>query len=388
MAQARSARDLDLDHGHEIVTSFASRVAASLESERFTLVDVGCAGGIEPVWRVFGERLRAVGFDASGAECRRLASEEKNPDIHYVAGFANVPPDHPFARQAEGKPDITRNTWPRTSAAHVTQMRRAGLRQASHAEQIYNNAWMLTEVADPGRPVVVPDVLRGKGFDDVDFLKIDIDGQDFWVLNSFDGQFDAFGVLAARMEVNLTGGPGDTVNTFNNTDRFMRRHDFELVALDRHTYSIAALPAPFAITVPAQTVSGRVIQGEAYYARDLASAEFAERAARTSTDKLLKLAAIFSVWQQPDSAAEILLRFRDRLAPRFDVDKALDELAAQSQAGVETPLDYKSYMALFESDPPEFYPRPSLPPPPPPPITFGRRLREAWLSFRDPNRRR
>lgn len=367
------------------MTLFAARVAASLASERFTLVDVGCAGGIEPAWRVFGERLRAVGFDASGAECRRLASEEKNPDVYYVAGFANVAPDHPFARSSEGKPDITRNAWQRTSAARATDIRRERMRAAPHAEQIYNNAWMLTELADADRPVVVPEVLREKGFTDVDFLKIDIDGPDFRVLNSFDGQFDAFGVLAARMEVNLTGGPGDTVNTFNNTDRFMKRHDFELVALDRHIYSMAALPSPFAITIPAQTVSGRVIQGEAYYVRDLASTDFADRAARSSDEKLLKLAAIFSVWNQPDGAAELLLRFRDRLSARLDIDRALDELAAQSQPGAESPLDYRSYLELFESDSPAFYPKPPAPPPPPPP-PLRRRIREAWMSFRDPNR--
>src|SRR6185312_8270234 len=65
-------------------TSFLKLAAERLKNERFTLVDVGCSGGLEPAWRVFGDRLRAIGFDASASECRRLAAEETNPDVHYV----------------------------------------------------------------------------------------------------------------------------------------------------------------------------------------------------------------------------------------------------------------------------------------------------------------
>ena len=43
---------------------------------------------------------------------------------------------------------------------------------------------------------------------------------------------------------------------------------FELFALDVRNYSIAALPAPFAITSPAQSITGRPYQAEAFYARD------------------------------------------------------------------------------------------------------------------------
>ena len=57
--------------------AFLHLVASSLRQEKFTLVDVGCSGGIEPIWRIFGDRFAAIGFDASVAECRRLEKPRK-----------------------------------------------------------------------------------------------------------------------------------------------------------------------------------------------------------------------------------------------------------------------------------------------------------------------
>ena len=78
---------------------FIRSAAAALKAERFTLVDIGCSGGIDQLWRQFGDRLAGVGFDASASECRRLAAKETNPNILYMAGFVDIPPDHPFAQR-------------------------------------------------------------------------------------------------------------------------------------------------------------------------------------------------------------------------------------------------------------------------------------------------
>jgi hypothetical protein len=366
-----------------MTTAFANLVAASLKSEKFTLIDIGCSGGLEPAWRLFGDRFRAIGFDASVEECRRLAAEEKHPDVHYVAGFVGLQPDHPFAARSKGVAPLTRNVFPRTSARRMMELRQERLKAAALEERLQHNAWQITELADAARPVIVPETLRQLGFDDVDLLKIDIDSYDFVVLHSFDGRFDALSLLAARLEVNLFGGPEDTTHTFHNTDRFMRQRGFDLAALDSRSYSMKALPSRFAITMPAQTETGRVFQADAYYLRDVASVEFAGVAAALSDEKLAKLAAVLSVWRQPDGAAEILLAFRTRLASLLDIDAALDLLAAQAQPGNEQPLSYRNYMARFEADSADFYPRPWTPPPP---ITLKRRIAAALRAFRDPNK--
>ena len=362
-------------------TAFASFVAGSLRLERFTFVDVGCSGGIDPAWRVFGERLRAVAFDASVDECERLSRQEAHPDIKYIAGFVGLPLDHPFRLQIKGRKPISQNPFFRLGAGRMLQINQERLKTASLEEKLLHNVWHMTQLADPAAPVVVPAVLAEMGWSDVDFLKIDIDGPDFEVLTSFDGKFDALNLLAARLEVNLHGGNEDTGHIFYNTDQFMRSRGFELLGLDVRTYSMAALPSPFAITMPAQSVTGRPYQAEAFYARDPAGVDWTELAAAMSPEKMAKLAAIFSIWNQPDSAAEILLRFREKLLDVFDVDVGLELLAGQAQAAATAAMSYKEYITEFEAGAARFYPAPHVPWNPPTPRS---RIDAAIKAFGDP----
>jgi hypothetical protein len=365
--------------------AFIGLIATCLKHENFTLVDVGCSGGIEPIWRLFGQRFAAVGFDASVSECRRLQAEETNPNVHYLAGFVGLPTDHPFAVYSAGKPEISNELFLRTSAVWTRQLQAEALKAATDHERMQRGFWPDTELADPNKPVFVPQALAERGYDTVDFLKIDIDGPDFKVLNSFDGLFEKLGIIGVRLEVNMHGGTGDTMHTFPNTDLFMRRSGYELVSLDSRHYSMRALPARFAITMPAQTVRGRILQAEAFYVRDIAGAEYRQVGAALSNEKILKLAAIFSAWDQPDGAAEILVTYRERLSTTLDIDKALDLLAAQTQYAdgekdeVEI-LSYRDYMAAFAADSPEFYPAPHRHTPKP---KLLQRLRAAWTALDD-----
>ncbi len=363
-------------------TAFAAFVAGNLTHEHFTFVDVGCSGGIDPAWRIFGDRLRVIAFDASVDECERLTAAEDHPGIRYMAGFVGMPPDHPFHAQVSGKPRFVRNALPRTSAGRMAELQNERLKSASLEEKLHHNAWGMTKLADPNKVVVVPTVLRELGGSDVDLLKIDIDGPDFEVLHSFDGQFDSLGLLSARLEVNLNGGPGNWEHTFHNTDRFMRARSFELFALDVRNYSISALPAPFAITSPAQSITGRPYQAEAFYARDPMGPDWRDFGAAMKPEKLAKLAAIFSIWNQPDSAAEILIAMREKLQAVFDVDVGLELLTGQAQSAAAAALPYKAYIAAFEAGAPQFYPAPWIPPAPP---TILRRLRAAYRSLVEPD---
>jgi len=336
---------------------FGRRVAASLQSEQFVLLDIGCAGGIDPMWRVFGANLRVLAVDASVDECKRLGEAETLPGVEYVSGFVGLPPDHPFELRRAGRPESARNPWARLSAAHTAERREAALRLASDREKLRQSIWWLTHTADPSRPLIVPEMLQQRGIANVDFIKIDTDGNDLAILHSFDSVLDRCGVLGAKLEVNFCGSEDDTNRTFHNTDRFMKAQGFELFDLTVRRYSAAALPARYELDFPAQTVSGRVLQGDAIYLRDWAAPYWRDRADRMSDDKLAKLAVLFALFALPDCAAEIVVGFRDRLAGLFDVEAALDALAREAQPGSLDPLSYRDYLAAFDFDSPAFYPR-------------------------------
>jgi len=361
--------------------SFPTFVAGKLRTERFVLLDIGCSGGIDPAWRAFEPKLRALGIDASETECRRLVGLERNPDVSYVAAFAKGSADRPVDLSAGPAAPVIMKMRDRMSFMRTREIRESRLKSASTEEQFRHNAWELTGLADPNRPIVVPDLLAARGWTDVDYLKIDIDGADFEVLQSFAGRFDALGLIAVQLEVNFLGTGEADEHSFHNTDRFLRRAGFDLLRLDVRSCSTRALPARYIWPTPAETVSGRPFQGEAYYARDVLAPHRLAANAGLSAEKLAKLAAVFSAWDVPDAAAELLIGKRQTLAALFDVDAGLDLLAAQTQASRNRPLSYRDYMATFEADSREFY-RPEGP------VPILERLKSAWRGYWHPREKR
>lgn len=349
-------------------SGFSSFVAESGGLDRFTLFDVGCSGGFDPCFRAFGERLSAFGFDPDIEECARLESAETLPGVSYINAFVGPPPDHPFLKRRREDPVKTRHVWFRLSGPQTEALRAQLLKDPTVTERRELNLWRAGRQADPAKPLSLPAFARERKILDVDFIKIDVDGEDFAILNDIAASLAEWGVLGLGLEVSFDGSEGETENSFHNTDRLMRACGFDLVGLTLRRYSLAALPGIFEFDSPAQTRTGRVQLGDAIYLRDLADPRHAALAASLEPGKLLKLAALASLASAPDLAADVLLASRERLEPLFDVAQGLDLLAAETQADGLSRLNYAEYMSAYHEDLPLLYaPRRAVPAPPPAP---------------------
>lgn len=326
-------------------TSFARLVASALEDNHFTLLDIGCRGGIDGAWRVFGKRLRAFAFDPNVSEVNRLTEHEPNPGVVYTPQFVGLPAGDSGAERMRSGDFWARNPWPRLSVARTLEIRTSKTAQVGPKP-----------LADPSDPVSIALFLRERGIDDVDFIKIDVDGADFLILRSLVQTLEDTRVLGIGIEVNFFGSEDPQVHTFHNVDRLMKQNGFELFRLSTRPYSVAALPAPYQQTAPAQTAWGRIYQGDAIYFRDLAAPEQAAWAHSAREYKLAKLAALFSLTGLPDCAAEVLLRFRPILEPVLDVRAGLEALTEQCLPPGMPLITYAEYIAQFESDAARFYP--------------------------------
>ena len=331
-------------------------IASRMGADAFTLIDVGCSGGLDVIWRAFGGNLRAFGFDPSVDECRRLQDAETSPGVRYVPAFVGLPVDDPIVRRRGSRPHFTRNPWYRLSAARTIATQQARMAALTNEQKAVFGRWTETKLADAATPVVLTEFFSENGVDDIDFLKIDIDGADFDILQSLSDTLQQRQVLAASLEVNFIGSDDETEHTFHNTDRFMRAHGFDLFRLSIRSYSKAALPARYTQSIPSASVSGRPYQGDAVYARDLGDPERPDQATAFSALKLAKLCAIYACFGLPDCAAEILLQHRERLDRLLDVDHLLDLLCDEAQTGREQRLRYSEYMEAFDRDDASFYP--------------------------------
>src|SRR5215471_17714135 len=88
-------------------------VAAHLKGAPFTLLDVGCSGGIDAIWRLFRERLRAFCFDQNIAECERLIAAEGLPHVRYFPACVGAPSNHPAVARRGDRAFNERNPWTR-----------------------------------------------------------------------------------------------------------------------------------------------------------------------------------------------------------------------------------------------------------------------------------
>ena len=329
-------------------------VAEISQPGKFLLVDVGCSGGIDRQWRRMGPRLRALGIDPDVGEIERLRGREKNPRISYLNAFAGIAAEHPFAVKRRGKIDRDRDPWTRLSTPRYMEQVYPKASKVTEKEKRSANLWREAQLADPAAAVVIPEYLRRADIGSVDFLKIDVDGKDFDILNSFDRALSDLQVLGVGIEVRFWGSAEETDGTLHNVDRFLKARGFELFNLSTRRYSTAALPSRFNQRAPGATESGRLHQGDALYARDLGSDLYDEWAWSLDAEKILNLAAIFAIFDLTDCAAEVALKFRTELAKVCDVDQVLDRLTGQVERKLSGRSSYVRYVERFAQRPKTF----------------------------------
>ncbi len=391
------------------INAVATYLGDRLMQERFWLVDVGCSGGIDAAWRAFAGQLSAIAIDPNRSEIVRLTAAESNPEVRYFAAFAGLPEGHPVRQLHSQYGGLRRNPWHNMSD-YIVMSRRAGSKMPVPAPvrdlraQEIMEARLLTELdmecfsgapapidltAIEGRSILlsqvnaddsarqfslaqenrwheadlvaddctvnVADLLDALKLDNVDFIKIDVDGADYEVLYSLKQKLNEMNVLGCALEVNFIGSDRPHHHTFHNTDRLMRQAGFGLFGLTVRPYASASLPAPFLLPYPAQTTSGRPMQGDALYLRDFGLKLDSADADNYSWEKIAKLIALFAMFGLPDQAAETALRFRNRLAEWFNVDTVLDLLAAQMQEARGVVRGYSDYLAEYDCEDPWFF---------------------------------
>jgi Flp pilus assembly CpaE family ATPase len=68
---------------------FAKYVASRLTTETFTLLDIGCSGGIAN-WHFLGDKLQAFGFAPNLEEIERLRGAERSINVSYWPIWRNT----------------------------------------------------------------------------------------------------------------------------------------------------------------------------------------------------------------------------------------------------------------------------------------------------------
>lgn len=308
------------------------------------LADVGASGGIDCYWSVFGEDLRAAGFDPLIKEVERLNSQHVDGNqrfFPYLVGHkhsSDVPPRPVVSNPA--------SIFERTSAARVQAITRR-----NYAQDYYDQ----TGDGSSAQEMIELDefLLRTQPMD-VDFLKIDTDGSDYQVLLGARELLQSCPVMGVAVECQFHGPVNDQANTFSNIDRLLRQLGFSLFDMEVYRYSRAVLAKPFVYRIPAQTTTGQVLWADALYFRDAGVGNYeAMHSVPLSQQKILKLACFFEIFGLEDCSAELLLKYRGTLADLINVEACLDLITPQLDG---QRISYHHYVDRFEREPYSFFP--------------------------------
>lgn len=244
------------------------------------------------------------------------------------------------------------------------------------------NDWGSTKLAN--KYITIDDLCKKYKLEDLDFIKIDTDGDDYKVILSSLDVMTNSPVLGVYIEINFSGN-GEEPNSFHNVDKTMRSLGFDLFDIKHISrYSVAALPTPYDHWGFSQNIYGRISQGNALYLRDPCtlrdmvwplplfsekeqiplqrshrqSSAVSPKCPELSPDQLLKLACLFEIFDMPDHAAEILITYRNELENLIDVDENLNILTKEATG---KDITYKEYMSSVTEDsllPGQHYGRP------------------------------
>ena len=307
----------------------------------FSLVDVGCSGGLQRHWRHFANQFQAVGFDPLVCEVERLNAAEANRQVRYVAALVGCRPTEPDANG--GVFDMS--VWDRTATVRAIDLMRM-----DYASTYFDQ----TQDGSTSGGLVELDEFFREHPADVDFLKTDTDGHDLDALKGARNLLAGVGPIGLAVETQFHGGASPDANLFSNVDWFLRRLGYTLFAIHPRLYAKAALPKPFRWSQPADSHEGQACWADTLFFRDVCLPGYEEHfQVRLTPHKLIKLCCAYELYGLEDCAAEVLLRFRNRVERLVNVDRCLDLLTPPLPDGRKLP--YRKYIKFFEKNVPAFY---------------------------------
>lgn len=253
-----------------------------LLGHEMAVIDVGAAGGVHPIWQLFGDSLKVFGFEPNEEQFKGLPQSEK---IHYF----NVA----LGRTREEK-RIFITRWPYSSGIFPPNMNFHRRFPSAKGMEIIRQESFKTMDLDY--------FLSLNGDVDIDFIKLDTEGSELEILEG--ALVTLRKVLAVEIEVAFTEfNVGRSL--FADVDLFMRKNGFSLYDLDTYRHSRAVLPSLESDNF-STTSYGQTLWADALYIKDIVGNTSAMEILANNQFKLIKAISLFELFCHPDSAIELL----------------------------------------------------------------------------------
>lgn len=329
------------------------------------LIDVGCSGGLPSLWRD-KSGIRVIGFDSSIEAIQERQSADPNGKYIYSHVAINEPEetenpsDYLISKtQCYTACHILRNDVPKDPKMYINYLQTqkdpahaassTDLWQKNSFIQYYKNLFssgLKTTESPPPPPVInLDDVIK---VNEPAVLKVDTDGSELRVLESFSNGLRSQYLMGINIECQFRGVVSSKSSTFSNIDLFLRSNNFYLWQLEPVRYQRAYFPSHFLTSEPAETARGQVQFANAFYIRLPNSVlAVAEEHEYENLKKGYFLMA--EVLGAPDLMVEFLIEAQKRF-PDIVIQNELNAISFQYAN-----MAYDTLITKFLNNPKSFY---------------------------------
>lgn len=194
----------------------------------------------------------------------------------------------------------------------------------------------------------IDDYISKEEFPEVNFLKIDTEGNEHHILEGAQNVLKSRTLLAVKSEVWL--GPIKDETEFSRIDRLLRKHNFHLFDLDFARYTRSSLPYGVMADVN-QNCSmdklGQYLTGDVVYIKDPIWDKINNKDLFDWNDlNIMKLALIYYVYSCNDCALELIIYYENNFDSQLDFTNLKNSFTPALPNGDR--ITYKQYIKKTE----------------------------------------
>jgi len=289
---------------------------AGLPREPMVVVDVGVQGGEHRRWRVFGDRLVVHGFDAIREAVEDLRVRNRGqPGRHYHWA-------------ALGDEEGERELFFNAADPYSSSLYRQG-------DDSYTVAGQRRDEVRSVSMHRLDSYLESGTIAQADVMKVDVEGFEKNVLLGA-RKLMSSGLLALVVETSFGASPEYPQTHFGALLKIASAHGLRLYDFDFNRIPTAAFQAALERTANRRIADhhsvGKISTVDALFCRDLVAERehpesYTSLPAPVGPEKILKMMMVLESHGLNDIAVDLAQRFRNELAPLFDVDEGIRLLA-------------------------------------------------------------
>ena len=316
---------------------YVAQETSLLKNDPASIADVGSRYGYNPEWEAFGPCMKVICFEPDIEECALLNSMN-----NLKAQFIPV-----ALYRTKGQRTFYETKLPDSAGLYRSNM------------NFFNRLLNRDNAKTINKRVIDVDTLDNaldqKNIAGLNFLKLDAEGAELDILQGANLTLSdprLFGVFTEfQFHPEINGSP-----SFWELDKFLQSQGFRLFNIGTNFQSRRDMPYP-GITdyflasgerFYAYTEHGQVMGGDALYFRDLLLEQNRDIAEALNPLDIIKFAAFFEIYHHNDAAAELIIKYREKIKPIIDFNELLNKLTPEVSG---KKLSYDEYiMSYFYND--------------------------------------